>query len=198
MRQLKRLAVIGLAPMAIGAFLATDVASATTLAIGGSPKNNSLGITFADVKNGPIVWKRTSGPVQNECKDPHAYFETTGSFTGTTVGGPVSDLTYHECNKSVTVDQAGSLTIERVGSSTNGTVKSSGTEVTVFSEEFNLYITCKTGSGTDIGELVGSGDVTKHAVLIINTVLNCGFVVPSANVEGLYVVAEPTGLGVEG
>jgi hypothetical protein len=63
-------------------------------------------------------------------------------------------------------------------------------EVTVGSPFGNL--TCKTGSGTTIGRLTGKGSGGGAAILDVNAVLNCGFLVPSASWKGTYELTGAT------
>jgi hypothetical protein len=121
---------------------------------------------------------------------------TSVSFTGETVSGPISSLSFTKCTSSpVVVDTAGSLSVQRIGATTNGTVRSSGAKVTVPSP-LGGTLTCVTGEGTDIGTLTGVK--AGNAKMDINAVLNCGFLAPSSTWTGEYVVTSPHGSGVSG
>jgi hypothetical protein len=77
----------------------------------------------------------------------------------------------------------GTLSIEAISGTTNGTLRSNGATVTVPSPFGTL--TCTT-SNTDIGTLTGTSSFI--AVIDVNAVLNCGFFIPSARWEGTYNV----------
>jgi hypothetical protein len=101
-------------------------------------------------------------------------------------------MSFSKCTEgSVIVDAAGTLSVERIAGTTNGTVRSNGAKVTVPSPLGSL--TCTT-SNTDIGTLTGVA--SGKARMDVNAVLNCGFFLPSAKWEGSYVVTSPEGLGV--
>jgi hypothetical protein len=108
------------------------------------------------------------------------------------VTGALSSLTFGSCTRPVTVHKAGQLYVEHVAGTTNGTVFSENTEVTV-GTPFGT-VNSKTGAGTDIGTLTGVN--SGSATLDINGVLNCGFLLPSALWGGTYVVTSPAGFGV--
>lgn len=192
--KLKMLGLAASAAMALTAF-AAPAASATTLEVGGVAKNSAVAIS-ASLKSGTSsVWATTATNfIANTCT-VSSMGGTTSVFTGATVSAPLSTLSFSSCTEEpVTVDTKGSLTVERIGSTTNGTVRSADTRVTVPSPFGPLA--CVTGTGTDIGTLTGvaSGNATIH----INAVINCGILLPSALWEATYTVTSPSGLGVTG
>ncbi|HWI97047.1 MAG TPA: hypothetical protein VNS60_13360 [Solirubrobacterales bacterium] len=166
----------------------------TTFEVAGSPKNESVEITASLAAGTSTTLKTTGGLLANTCTASHAEGSTTSPYSGaTTVGGPLSSLSFSSCTEEkVVVDEAGSLTVEWT-SGTNGTVRSAGAEVKVPSPFGKLTCKTGTGTGTDIGTLTGvkSGNATMD----INGVLNCG-IIPSAVWEGSYTVTSPSGLGV--
>ena len=94
------------------------------------------------------------------------------------------------------VHNAGKLEVTSTGG-TNGSVASEEAVVTV-GTPFGT-VTCNTGATTTIGTLTGAtttGNPGAHAIMDINAVLNCGFLLPSAKWEGTYTVTSPTDLGV--
>lgn len=118
---------------------------------------------------------------------------TEEPFTTAGVGGALTALSFGKCSlEGVKVDKAGSFNIEHIASTTNGTLRSVGTEVTVPSPIGLLN--CKTGTGAHIGTLTGSA--TGNATLDINAVINCGILAPSAVWAAEYTVTSPTKLGV--
>lgn len=191
MKNLRMLAVAFVAAMALTAFTAGS-ASATTLEVGGTAQNGSVTVGMSLVNGFDLGWRTTGGLFINTCVKTTMHGSTVSPFTAASVGIPLSSLTYGSCvEEPVKVDAAGSLSIEWISGTTDGTVRSSGTEVTVPSP-FGL-LTCKTGAGTDIGRLTGFSLI--HSDLDINGIINCG-IVSSAVLTGLYEVTTPTGLGV--
>lgn len=94
-------------------------------------------------------------------------------------------------NCDMTVHKMGVLHFEHIESSTNARVISSGAEITAF--VFGMYLTCKTGTGSELGRLTGVKE--GHATFHLYAVLNCGFLFPSVIWKGTYQVTSPTGLG---
>ena len=190
MKYLKMLGLAAVAAMALTAFAAGS-ASATTLEEGGTTTNAEVTIT-ASLESGSSATLRTTGALfANTCTESHVHGHTVSPYTGTTVGGPITTLTFSKCTEEkVEVIKPGSLSVE-YKSGTNGTVNSAGAEVKVPSPFGKL--TCKTGTGTDLGTLTGVS--SGNATMDINGVLNCG-IIPSAVWEGSYEVTSPSGLGV--
>jgi hypothetical protein len=98
----------------------------------------------------------------------------------------------------VEVIKAGTLSVERIGTTTNGTVRSTGADVTVQVTVFGgtVPVTCTTNN-TDIGTLtgVGTGGTARRD---IKAVLNCGSFTPSAIWEGTYTITGGHAIGVVG
>ena len=183
MKYLKMLGLAAVAGMAMTASTAGS-ASSTTLEVDGVTQNQSVAIT-ANLQGGSeAVLARTDGSLANKCKVSHAEGATTSPYTGTQVTGPLSNLSFEECEDSVTVHDPGELFVQHISGTTDGTVFSENAEVTVFVFD-SFYVTCKTGNGTDIGRLTGKA--SGNAILDINAVLNCGFLLPSATWKGTYV-----------
>jgi hypothetical protein len=191
---LKMLGLAALAAMAFAAFAASP-ASATTLEVNGVTQNSSVSLSASLESGTSAVLARTDGSLANTCDNSTVAGKTETTFTGTKVTGDVSTLTFGSCTRTVTVDTKGSLYVEHISGTTNGTVFSEEAEVTVKTPFFEPEVNCKTGAGTDIGTLTGkkTGEI---ATMDINAVLNCGFLLPSATWKGSYIVTSPTGLGV--
>ena len=190
MKLSKILGVVAVAAMALMAFAGT--ASATTLEVGGVAKNSSVAIE-ATLKESSALLADTAGFTANTCTASTVKGSTSSPFTGTTVGGPISTLSWSSCTEgNPTVDAAGTVSVERIGGTTNGTVRSSGAKVTIPSFFGNL--TCTT-SNTDIGTLTGVS--SGAAKFDINAVLSCT-VIGTAKWTGTYTVTSPAGLGVTG
>ncbi|MDQ2631223.1 MAG: hypothetical protein M3Y75_09695 [Actinomycetota bacterium] len=190
MKFLKMLGLAAVAAMALTAFTAGS-ASATTLEVGGVTQNKAVTIEASLASGTSAVLSRTDGSLANTCTTSTVKGSTT-VFTGTTVTGPISSLTFSNCTRPVTVHKAGTLHVAHIAGTTDGTVTSSGAEVTVGSPFGTL--TCVTGTGVDIGRLTGKA--AGSATMDINAVLNCGFLVPSAKWAGTYTITSPAGLGV--
>jgi hypothetical protein len=193
MKITKILGVFAAAAMALMAFAGT--ASATTLEIGGTAKNEP--ITIHATAESTVVLSATGGGFANTCTESTVHGVTTTPFSAARVGGTVGILTFGGCVEPVTVDSGGYLEIENIAGTTNGTVFSKNAKVTTGSPFGNL--TCTTSAaGTHIGVLTGVGvaPTPEHATMDINAVLNCGFFLPSAKWEGKYIVTSPTFLGV--
>lgn len=192
---MNRLKMLGLAAVAVAAFAASAAssASATTLELTGSTFNGTITVTASLEPGSDTRYALTNGSFANTCTESHWHWFTS-SFT-TPVQAPVQQFALAKCtNEAVVVDAKGSLSIVWISGTTNGTVTSSGTEVTVPSPIGALN--CKTGSGTDIGTLTGKS--SGQATMDVNAVLNCGFLAPSATWIGSYIITSPHGLGVSG
>ncbi|MDQ2629689.1 MAG: hypothetical protein M3Y75_01755 [Actinomycetota bacterium] len=175
------------------ALAGASTASATTaLEISGTPKKEKAEVT-ASLKSGTSsVLARTDGVLLNTCTESHLGGSTESPYSGKTVTAPLSGLSFSSCTRPVAVHKMGTLHVEHIFGSTNGTVSSSGAEVTVGSPVGTLN--CKTEEGVDIGTLTGVKE--GHATIDIDTVLDCGFLVHSATWKATYTVTSPTGLGV--
>lgn len=188
--QLKAFGLAAVAAMAFTAFAASS-ASAATLEVSGVKKNSAV-LIEAGLKSGTsMTWSLTNGSLGNTCTAAGVASETEGTFTGISLTA-LTGIAFASCERTVTVDKHGILHISDITGTTNGTVSSSGTEVTVGTAIG--HINCKTGGGVDIGTLTGTA--SGHAEIHINAVINCGFLAPSVSWKGTYTVISPTGLGV--
>ncbi len=188
--KLKALGLAAAAAMAFTAFAASS-ASATTLEVGGFTQNQAVTIEASLVAGTSTVTSRTDGSLAHTCTQSTIKGSTVSPFTGTTVTAPLSSMTFTNCTRPFTVHKPGTLHIQHIAGTTDGTVISSETEATKVSIFGTL--TCKTGAGTHIGRLTGTA--SGHARIHINAVLDCG-IVPSVTWKGTYTVTSPTGLGV--
>jgi hypothetical protein len=190
MKLTKILGVVAVAAMALMAFAGT--ASATTLEKEGVKQTGAVTIKSSLKSGTSALLSDTAGFFANTCTASNVE-GTTSVFTGTTVSGAISALSFTSCaTEPVTVDTKGSLSVENIAGTTNGTVRSIGAKVTVPSP-FGL-LTCVTAAspGTDIGTLTGVK--TGNATMDINAALNCGSI--TAKWTGTYTVTSPVGLGV--
>jgi len=185
MKLTKILGLAAVTAMALMAFAST--ASATTLATNGVTQTGAVTLEASLTTGTTELLSDTTGALADTCTSSKVE-GTTSVFTGTTVSGPLSTLSFNSCTfESTTVHKAGSISVERIGTTENGTVRSTGAEVT---EPTGLFgtVNCKT-SGTDIGTLTGSS--TGTAEIDINAVINCGFFLPSARWQATYVLTVP-------
>jgi hypothetical protein len=190
MKPSKIFGLVAVAALTLMAFAST--ASATTLTTNGVKQSGA--VTLVATQNGSLTLSDTSNTFANTCRVSTVH-GTTSVFTGT-VSGPLATLSFSTCtHEQVVVDAKGSLSIEQIGATTNGTVRSSGAEVTVPSTIGSSIITvnCKTAF-TDLGTLTGVNSGTS--VIDINAVLNCGFFLPSAKWIGSYNITGHS-IGVE-
>jgi len=189
MKHLKRVGSALTVAAALALFSAGS-ASATTLEVGGKAKTESVNLT-ATLKSGTsAITRDTSGLAANTCAASEVKGATSSPFTGTSVTGAVSTLTFSNCSREpVTKDAGGTLHFTWT-SGTNGTVVSSGAEWTIGSPFGTLN--CKTGAGTHLGTLTGVA--SGHATIDINSFLSCSGI--WLKWEGTYTVTSPTGLGV--
>jgi hypothetical protein len=119
-------------------------------------------------------------------------FGSEGS-TGSTVAGPVSTLTFAECNCTVTVVKSGSLEIHYISGTDNGTVTSTGAEITTLcGTPFGNVHCIYTTENTDLGTLVG-GNPARLSFSNVNiprrlTDFLCG---EEAKWTAEYIISEP-------
>jgi hypothetical protein len=196
MRYLKRTMLTTTAILALTGFLGAGQASATTLEVGGTAKNESVSVQVSIKSGTSAVLRDTFGFTANTCKGSNLEGTSMSSFTGTRVRGALSSLTFTGCGHSVTVHNPGQFIVEYT-SGTNGKVYSEYTEVTVYSTLHGTYISCTTGSfetSTPIGTLTGAA--IGNATIDINATLDCSPHQSSAKWTGTYTVISPWGLGV--
>jgi hypothetical protein len=193
---MKYVKMLGIAAMSAMAMMAVSAgtAAATTLEVNGSTTNHRVDISASLAAGASLPLTSTSGgTLFNTCTESTVGGHTTSPYTGTAVKGPITTLTFTGCKNNVTPHLYGTLTIEHIKGTTNGTLRSTGAEVTSYSTIFGTYLNCKTGEGTHLGTLAGAG-TGKHASMHVNAALNCG--ITSALWSGTYTVTSPTGLGV--
>jgi hypothetical protein len=197
MKQLKTIGLVALAATALTAFLGANSAPATTLEVTTVTKNESVTITASLESGTSSQLNNTSGSTQNTCTGSHLHGSTAPPYTVTSgkVVAPLTEgengLSFTGCTRPITIHFPGSLSVERINGTTNGTVRSENAELTVGAPLVG-YLTCTTSSeGEDIGTLtgVGHGQATIH----INAVIGCGI---TATWTATYVITSPDGLGV--
>jgi hypothetical protein len=199
MKQLKRVAIAALATIALTALAGAPSASATTLSVGGVTVNAAVTLHATIRAGDTTLLADTFRIASNTCSESTVHSETETVFTGAAIGGNVRALTFTRCTnegrnrEGVVVHRAGRLNVQWINGTTNGTVFSTGTEVTW--PLGGAVSTCTTNN-TDIGTLTGvrRGGVAR---ITINTTLTCSGV-GTAIWTGTYTLTgATTELGVE-
>src|SRR3954453_18974209 len=120
MKLTKILGVVAVAAMALMAFAST--ASATTIESNGVAKNEAITIHATLEAGKSALLSATGGGFANTCTTSTVEGTTT-TFTGAKIGGPINVLTFEMCNEEpVVVDAPGSLEVENIAGTTNGTL----------------------------------------------------------------------------
>ena len=202
MKYLKMLGLAVVAAMAFAAFLGAGSASATVLCTTTPTTGTHCG----------EAWKLGSGAVLDASVEDTAKLDDTDPKNGTidtcsggtvkgslaagwtgdtthTPTGAISELTWSGCTRPTTTLAKGSLEVHHITGTDNGTVTSTGSEVTI-----NIAgITCTFGtSNTDIGTLTGGNPATFDIEAVINRV--AGVFCPTHGVwSGHYKVTTPSG-----
>jgi len=181
------LKMIGLTGIVAMATLASTVgtASATTFEAGGVAQNKQLGISATATEF--ISLATTSGSPINSCA-ASTIMGQTSVFTGPKVTAGLSAMTFTMCNFPITVDTLGQLYFEWESGTTNANVFSENAKLTS-GTPYGFTMTCETNAGTQIGTLTGAttaSNPSTEAILDLNGVLNCGFLLPSVTLKGKY------------
>lgn len=195
MNQPIRTAMAVLMALVITTLGSASKASATTLEIGGVAQNKSVSLETTFSVGGSFLITDTSTVIANTCTSSALKGSTSSPFSGSVIAGPFTSMSWTNCTEgNPTVDAAGSFIIERIGATTNGTVRWTGTKVTVPSPFGPL--TCTT-SNTDIGTFTGVASTSAHGIIDVSAVIACT-VIGTARWTGQYLFTVPTGLGVTG
>ena len=125
--------------------------------------------------------------------------ENEGSATET-VKGPITVLTFNGCNCTVNVLKRGSLEVHWIEGTHNGTLKSSGAEVTVecstiFGKVHCIYTTNATDLGTLTGGKTATMDISSAGIPRVTTSALCD---PTSNWDAKYNITTPDELYVAG
>jgi hypothetical protein len=194
MKLTKILRATAVAALALMAFAGT--ASATTLETNGVKQTGEIELRGSLKPGTSESLKFTEGGFfsLNTCTASTVIGKDSTAKTGAAVSGPLSLLAFTSCrHEKVVVHKPGSLIIEWIKGTTNGTVRSSAAEVTVPTEFFpgsTTVVTCTTNA-TDLGTITGVA--SGSATIDINALINCGFVLPCVRWEGTYVITTSTG-----
>jgi hypothetical protein len=194
---MKQARMFGLAALAAAlmAFVVAGTASATEL--DNASGMVTTGSTFALNLEGNLIMHPPIGDF--ECSKSLLSGKTTNTGSASeTVKANVESWTFQECNTAITVLKRGTLEIHSSGSN-NGTLTSSGTEVTVNYLGFHCIFST---SSTDIGTLTGSKTTGKTATFDISATIprtggTSGFFCGStAQWTGSYEITNPDTLNV--
>jgi hypothetical protein len=197
MKLTKILGIAAVAALALMAFASS--ASATTLEIKGAKQTTEVKLEATLASGTSAVLTNTPESFGNTCSVSTVAGKTEKTFTTAgsgPIGGPITSLGFSKCtHETVKVNTNGTLSVEWIKGTTNGTVKSTGASVTTPVALFGgtTNVTCTTNA-TDLGTITGSKE--GNATMDINAVLNCGALLPSALWKGTYTVTSPLGLGV--
>jgi hypothetical protein len=214
MKYLKMLGLAVIAAAALMAFVGAGTASATTLTgtgCVGTPSNHCAIGTVIEAENvGHVTLHPPFGSITCKTSKVAGKTTTTGgkNAKGETesVKGEITALSFTDhgkaCNDGsaiVTVLQKGTLEIHSLGNG-NGTLTSSGTEVTV--QYLGLDCVFKTNN-TDIGTVTGSANTGGNAIFDIAAVIprtggtSGAFCGEKAQWTGTYKITKPAVLNVD-
>jgi hypothetical protein len=173
MKYAKMLGLLAIAAAALMAFAGSASATTGTDSAAGSPVE--AGDTIHSTNVGEAI---LDGTVNIKCKKStvSGTVGSAGSAT-TTLSGNISTLTFEECGaNTVTVVSKGSLEVhthenDPTGTSSNGTLTSSGAEVTVLTHNILGTVHCiYVTNETDVGTVDGSKTTKGNATLTVDSV----------------------------
>jgi hypothetical protein len=193
MKYIKMLGLLAVAAAALMAFAGTASATEITSSTGSTPTINATNVGQLEL-HGPV------GSVI--CQKSTVAGTVTSHGANKPATGPISTLSFTECNEHVTVVKNGTLSITGANPTGNGTLTSSGAEVTVVQTTIFGAVHCIYATGnTHIGTVTGASSGTGHAVLNISASIPrvvtsglCGS--EPAEWTGTYKVNHPTGFQV--
>ncbi|MGN6274311.1 MAG: DUF6531 domain-containing protein, partial [Solirubrobacterales bacterium] len=135
----------------------------------------------------------TSASVLDTCAGSTLKAKTTNKGSATeAVKANVEELTWKECSNTTDTLKLGSLQIDWISGTDNGTLTSSGTEWTTNT----IFGTCTYGTGTDLGTVTG-GSPAKISINAVISKTAGGFACPSDAVwKAGYTVTNPKPLYV--
>jgi hypothetical protein len=192
MKTLKNFFLFAVAVLALTALLGPSTASATTLEIGGVTQNKSVSIEASLAAGTSMVLKNNEYGTLDTCT---ASTLTLSTFIFTPlVEGSVGFLTFNGCSHLTKVLKGGLLKVSWT-SGTNGTVSTSGMELTLVSTIFGVSTVCRPNAGAAIGTLTGVN--SGNATIEVKAPLHCTLLPAEVFLEGNYTVTNPWGLGVE-
>jgi hypothetical protein len=202
MKPLKNLGLAAVVATALIAFAGTGTASATVLC-GNSTGTTKCTEAYAEGTEIKAVNEGTTTLTTSfkniECSESTVGGKVTNpGGKSTAVSGSVETLTFGGCNCTVTVLKKGTLSVTQISGTDNGTLKSSGAEVTascstIFGTVHCIYATNETDLGTLTGGNPAKMDISSANIPRLTTSALCD---ESANWDATYKVTGPTPLYV--
>jgi hypothetical protein len=190
MKKLKTIRLAAFAAMTL-ALIGAGSASATTFEVSSVTQNQGVTFTLSLEAGTSLVTKSTGGGFLSTCTASHFHGRTENPYTATTLTAPITQLTFANCPRAVTVHNLGTLAIHHIAGSTNGTVYWEGTELTLGAKIFG-YVVCPIAETTHVGTLTGVS--SGYATLHVYAGIECSGV-GSTVWEATYTVTSPEGLG---
>lgn len=175
--------------------LGTATASATKLCTG-----KACGIVYSagttvnlSLKSGTTTRLTSGGSTIATCTGS-SISSNTENESGATISANIESLTWSGCGQTTDTLKNGSLSIEWISGTSNGTVRASNSEVTV--QIFGVSCTFGAGESTDLGTLTGGEEPLLQISATVKKTAG-GFLCPStAGWDAEYVVTEPHSLVV--
>jgi hypothetical protein len=181
MKYVKMLGLLAVAAAALMAFAGTASATTITSPSGTAYTGEIKATAGATELHGSFITVKCNTSAVTGSK-----VETHGA--GVTAKGPVTTLTFSECNFPVKVVKAGSLEVHAT-SGGNGTLTSNGAEITIETSIANCIFTTKE---TDVGTLTGGTtaklDINSASIPRTGHSVFCG---GSGTWTGSYTVNTP-------
>jgi putative sterol carrier protein len=196
MKPLRALGVFALMVAALLALIGAGSASATVLCTNSSCTTTYASGTTIDytLKSGTTsILKSTSGELAATCAGS-TIKGNTSSESGASISSSIESLTWSSCSQTTDTIKKGSLSITWTSGTNNGSVSSSGSEVTA--TVFGISCTYGTGEGTTLGTLTG-GETPVLAISAVVKKTAGSFLCPGNTTwTAEYVITEPHALFV--
>jgi len=211
MKYVKMLGLAAVAAAALMAFVGASTASATVLCKTpgtGSPTGTTCpegwaygaNTTIHAVATGPTILEDEGKAFTVECKKSTLHATTTneGNATETPVAHVLS-LLFEECDSEVKVLANGSLEVHWIEGTHNGTLTSTGAEVTITKSTIFGKVHCifKTNN-TSVGDITGGNPAIFHSTAKIPKLTTSALCPEPAIWTATYEITEPTPLYVTG
>lgn len=196
MRYIKMLGLAAIAAAAVTAFLGAGSASANVLCKTTSTPCNSTSTTLEASLTGTARLETTSGVLLDTCTIGGVKGSIENEGANIPASGKVSteNLTWSGCTKTTKTLEGGSLTVDDIAGTENGTVTATGFVVTVNT----IFGSCTYGFGSstvDLGTLEGG---TSPKLVIKTEVPKITGPCPETSVwNATYVITNPSPLYVE-
>lgn len=169
MRYLKILSLVAVSAAAMSVLAATASADRAT-----SPANTEYTSTITAKSEGAVTLHTVyQNPAESTiCNKSNFEGAITADGPGKAISVPLNILKFEECEDEVKILKKGTLTINDLGGGPNGTVTSTGLELTmvlptIFGNLHCIYTT----NNTDIGTLTGSKTTGKTATIHVDSEL---------------------------